>query len=111
VVICFLTADLLELCSNGVKAKRRTGPNVAEKLRKRLDDLAAAPTMADCRKLPGRCHELKGDRDGVLAIDLGSGRRLLFRPAHDVVPRKPDGGLDWFGVTRVTIVAVEDYHE
>ena len=36
--------------------------------------------------------------------------RLLFEPAHDPLPRKPDGGLDWAGVTAIRILGVEDYH-
>lgn len=43
-------------------------------------------------------------------MDLVGGDRLIFEPADDPVPRKPDGGLDWRLVTAVRILGVEDYH-
>lgn len=63
------------------------------------------------RGLPGRCHELKADRQGQLAIELHGGKRLILAPNHDPVPCKPDGGLDWARVTCVTIIEVVDYHD
>jgi len=57
-----------------------------------------------------RCHELKGDRTGQLSLDLDHPYRLIIEPAHDPIPRKPDGGLDWNKVTAVMIVGVEDTH-
>lgn len=63
------------------------------------------------RRLPGRCHELKGELAGILSLDLRHPYRLLFEPADEPVPVKPDGGLDWAGVTAVRILGVEDTHE
>jgi len=45
------------------------------------------------RALPGRCHELHGNLDGVLSLDLEHPYRLLFEPTEPP-PRLPDGGLD-----------------
>lgn len=76
-----------------------------------MDDLHAAETLADFRTLPqARCHELKGDRSGQLSLKLKHPYRLIITPAHDLVPRKEDGGLDWTQVTAVYILGVEDYH-
>jgi proteic killer suppression protein len=36
--------------------------------------------------------------------------RLIFRPDHDPVPQRSDGGIDLAAVTAVIIVAIEDYH-
>lgn len=80
----------------------------AKKIALRLQQLAAAPTLADMRDLPGRCHQLPGDLDGLLAVDVHHPYRLLFRATTQV--RKYDGGLDWSLVEGVTIVRVEDYH-
>lgn len=44
-------------------------------------------------------------------MDLDHPYRLIFEPAHDPLPQKDDGGLDWFQVTAITIVGVEDTHE
>lgn len=83
----------------------------AKLIRRRLDDLKAAPTLEVMRSLPGRCHELKGDRAGQLSMDLDGPYRLLFAPAHNPVPKKSDGGLDWTHVTAVMLVGVVDTHE
>lgn len=80
-------------------------------IRRRMDDLRAAETLVDFRTLPqARCHELKGDRHGQLSLQLKHPYRLIITPAHDPIPRKDDGGLDWTQVTAVLILEVVDYH-
>ena len=83
----------------------------AKLIRRRLDDLRAALSLEVMRNWPGRCHELKGDRTGQLSLDLDGPYRLLFRPAHEPPPEKPDGGLDWKQVAAVIIVGVVDTHD
>ncbi len=83
----------------------------AKLIRRRMDELRAALNLEVMRKLPGRCHELRGDRHGALSIDLDGPYRLLFRPANEPVPTKQDGGLDWKGVTAIIIVGVENTHD
>jgi proteic killer suppression protein len=73
--------------------------------------LQAVDNLEMMRYLPGRCHELKGDRSGQLSLDLDHPYRLIFEPANNPAPRKADGGLDWKGVTAVVIIGVEDTHE
>ena len=55
------------------------GPIRAKKINQRLALLRAAETLADIRNFPGRCHELKGDRAGQLALDLDHPYRLILR--------------------------------
>ena len=87
------------------------GPRMAEKLQQRLSELAAVETLEDMRCLPGaRCHELTGELEGALAVDLVHPYRLLFTPDHDPIPQKEDGGLDWTSVTAICIVDYVDYH-
>jgi plasmid maintenance system killer protein len=81
----------------------------AKRLRQRLDDLAAAPSLAAMRALPGGCHELRGDLAGLLALKLDGGRRLVIKPNHNPTPAKDDGGLDWTKVTKIVVTAIEDY--
>lgn len=83
----------------------------AKLIRRRLDDLHAAPDLETMRHLPGRCHELKGDRALQLSVDLDGPYRLIVYPAHNPIPLKPDGGLDWRKVTAVVIKEVVDTHE
>jgi plasmid maintenance system killer protein len=83
----------------------------AKLIRRRLDDLRAAPNLEVMRNLPGRCHELRGDRAGQLSIDLDGPYRLLFASAHNPQPNKPDGGLDWKRVTAILLVGVVNTHD
>jgi len=79
---------------------------------RRLDDLKAADCLNVFRDFPSaRCHELKGNRKGQLSIDLLHPRRLIFKPADDPIPKKPDGGLDWKGVRSIKILEVVDTHD
>lgn len=75
-----------------------------------MKQLQAADTLADMRLLPGRCHELRGDRAGELAVSLDGPYRLIFQPANDPIPTLPDGGLDWSQVTAICIIEVVNYH-
>ncbi len=101
----------LEKDLNDMKAMvRKYGTQRASKLGQRLGQLADASSLADFRNLPGRCHELKGQLKGQLALDLDGPYRLLFEPAHEPVPKTEDGGLDWGSVTRVKILEIVDYH-
>ena len=90
--------------------QKKHGAVRARKISQRLSTLQAAETLEDMRTLPGRCHELTGDRAGQLALDLDGPFRLIFEPDHEPIPRRDDGGLDWTAVTAVTIIGVEDYH-
>lgn len=80
-------------------------------IRRRLDDLRAAPNLDAMRNLPGRCHELKGDREFEISLDLDGPYRLILYPAHNPIPLKPDLGLDWKKITAVLIKEVVDTHE
>jgi plasmid maintenance system killer protein len=93
------------------KLVRRHNTQRAKLIRRRLDDLKAASYLEVMRNLPGRCHELKGNRAGQLSLDLDGPFRLLFRPEKEPPPAKPDGGLDWTQVTAVVLVGVVDTHD
>jgi plasmid maintenance system killer protein len=109
--IGFSSEKFKKLCNRQELLVRKHGPERAKRIRQRLDDLDAAATLEDFRFLPGRCHALTGDLDGLLSLDLDGPYRLYFRPDHDPLPSKPDGGLDWSKVTAVTIERVFDPHE
>jgi plasmid maintenance system killer protein len=108
--INFTSRKIEKLCNSSKKMRGELGEREGKVLQQRLAEMKASDTLEDLRKMPGRCHELAGDRKGQLAVDLVHPRRLLFVPDHDPVPKKPDGGLDWQQVTRVTIVGIDDYH-
>lgn len=110
--ISFSNRKLGKLANSDREATKAFGKPSARKLRLRLDDLDAAASLEDMRHLPAaRCHELKHDRKGELAVDLHGGLRLIFKPDHEPPPAKPDGGLDWTQVTAITVTAITDYHD
>ena len=109
--ILFSSEKLQKEFNNQKRLVKQHGPNRAKRIRRRLDDFRAANILEDIRNLPGRCHELRGDRSGQLSLDLDHPYRLIFEPANDPIPRKADGGLDWTAITAVVIIGVEDTHE
>lgn len=110
--IIFKTKKLQKECNDQKRLVRTHGLRRAKLVRRRLDELRAASSLEDIRRLPGpRCHELKGNRSGQLSVDLDHPYRLVFKPANDPLPEKPDGGLDWGSVTTIEINAIEDTHE
>lgn len=96
-----------------LRKKYRGNTRRCRLIRARLDELADADTLAVMQTLPqARCHQLKGNRAGQLAVKLDRGYRMVFEAADDPVPQKPDGGLDWSKVTVIRILKLaEDYHE
>ena len=99
------------LCLDPRRLQRRYGERRADLIIQRLAEMLAVETLADLRRLPGpRCHELVGSRRGQLSVDLDFPYRLLFEPAHNPIPRKPDGGLNWRKVTMVRILEISDTH-
>jgi len=109
--IYFKTRKLQKLCSKKILATREFGTKSARKLQQRLMELQAAETLEDISKLPPvRCHELRGNRKGQLAVNLAEGFRLVFIPTKNPVPTKESGGLDWRQVTEIEIIAIENYH-
>ncbi len=111
VEILFQDQKLAKECNNEALLIRKHGPMRAKLLGRRLDDLRAADNLEILRSLPQvRCHELKGDRAGTLAVNLDHPYRLIFEPANDPPPRKSDGGLNWASITVIRVLTVEDYH-
>ena len=109
--ILFESAAAAEKYNDEKRLVRLHNVQRAKLIRRRLDDLRAAPTLETMRNLPGRCHELKGDRALQVSIDLDGPYRLILYPAHNPVPLKPDGGMDWKKVTAITIKEVRNTHE
>jgi len=93
------------------KTMSKTFGKMAKKINQRMKELSGVETLSDMQLIPAaRCHELKGDKDGMLAVDVSGNYRLIFEPYHNPLPEKEDGGLDWQQVTEIRILTVEDYH-
>ena len=101
--------ELERLCHDERYAKGKLGLPGMKKLRKRMAELEAAPTVGD---LPpaGNPHPLKRDLDGHFAIELDGGRRLVFKP-NEPIPKDDRAHIDWRRVSRITITHIGDYHD
>lgn len=87
------------------------GANRAKRLGVRLSAMLAALNLEALRNVPGRIHELKGDRRGQFAADLDGPFRLIFEPVLSEKERKDYvGGFNWSLITHVRVLDVENYH-
>lgn len=105
----FKTFQLAKLCANDKLLTRTFGADVAKQIRLRLAHLEMVPTLDGMRMLPGRCHELRNDRSGYLAVRLDRMSRLVFRPADQA--KRTEAGLVWSSVTEIVVTEITDYHK
>lgn len=109
-VINFNTRKLEKELTDSKQLLKRYG-QLAKKINQRMAELRAADTLAVMATLPqARCHELQGGRKGQFAVDISVNYRLIFKPDHDPVPTKDDGGIDWNSITIISIEEIDDYH-
>ena len=110
--IIFKNSKFQKICENYKLAQKNYGLRLSKLLFKRLSEIKAATSLEVLRILPqARCHELRENRKGQLAVDLQHPKRLIFTIANNPKPVKKDGGLDWSKVTAVRIIGIEDYHK
>jgi len=109
--ISYTNKQMQKLCTSEKEMQGKLGPRMAGVLKRQLAAIEAASTLEELWAVPQtRCHEMKGDRQRQISIDLVHPRRLYIVPDHDLVPTKEDGGLDRTAVTRVLIVGIDDPH-
>jgi len=107
----FERSKLKKQCSTDSKGRRTWGADNWKLMKRRLAVLDAAPDLSSMKGLPGRCHQLTGDRAGQYALSLWGSYRLVFRPDHEPIPRLKDGGISETEITKILIVEVVDYHD
>jgi len=110
VEISFASRKLQKVCESEKELRKSYGSDGAKKAMRRLTDLRAAATLEDMRNLPGRIHELTGDRSGQLAIDLAGGRRLIIAPTDGWPAEKGEGAHVWTTIDAVQVLEITDYH-
>ena len=108
--ISYANRRIEKICTDEKAARKELGHDGAKVLRKRLDQMRYVESLEDLRLQAGGWHELVGDRKGELACSLTKLKRLVFMPANDPIPTKPDGGLDWSKITAVMNIEIVDYH-
>jgi len=109
--INFKTQKLEKIFNSAKKLNKKYGERIGKLIQRRMAVLRAAPTLKEVsHRRPERRHELEGNRKGAFAVDLDHPYRLIFKPNHNPLPLKNDGGVDLSKVTSITILGVEDYH-
>lgn len=106
--VLFSDPHLRDICASDREMRRAFGQVRARKVQQRLRQLHVAETLEDMRTMAGRCHLLKGDREGYLALDLDGPYRLIFKPTKWMEDNS--GGLDWLAVQSVVVSEIVDYH-
>lgn len=108
--ISFSDRTLKKVVNDDRKLIKKYGQKRANLIRRRLDSLHAAETLEDVRHVPGRFHELTGDRKGQWACDLDQPYRLIFVPHEDPIPTDEDGKYIWIEIKGVDVTEITDYH-
>ncbi len=79
---------------------------------RRMKVLAAVNALLDVpHQPPERCHQLIGDRDEQFTVAIKNEWRIVFKPKHEPIPRKKDGGIDLSKITTIEILWIGDYHD
>jgi plasmid maintenance system killer protein len=102
--LAFETKSIRSLCEKPKKAESKLGMKAANKLKRRLADLIAAPTASDI--FAGRPTIQKGNPHERMSVQLGEGFSLVFVANHNQNPVK-GGAVDWSKVNRIRIVGIE----
>jgi len=76
----------------------------------RLSDMRDVHSLEAVKNLPGKYHELKGNRKGQWSCDLDQPYRLIFKPHENPIPSSPDGYYLWIEIKGVEIIEIVDYH-
>ena len=109
--IAFRTGKLSRIFNSAELLRAEYGKEQAAVIMRRIMFLKAAPNLENVPHTPPtERHELKGRRKGEFAVTLKQPYRLTFKPNHEPVPLKDDGGIDLKRVTAILILDVEDYH-
>lgn len=108
--ISFSDRTLKKVVNDDRKLIKKYGQKRANLIRRRLDSLHAAETLEDVRHVPGKFHELTGDRKGQWACDLDQPYRLIFVPHEDPVATDEDGKFIWTEIKGVDVTEITDYH-
>ena len=110
-IVNFKTKKLGKTFNSAKELAREYGKKNSRAIMRRMAVIRAAVHLGEIsHKSPTRRHELTGSQKGEFAVDLDHPFRLVFKPNHNPLPVKDDGGLDLSKITNITILRVEDYH-
>lgn len=96
--ITFKPNKLGKICTDSSVTRKTYNLEMAEKIAQRMEELEAADSVDMLLQFQiGRCHPLKGNRQGQFAMDLVQPFRLVFEKVKNTVQI-------------VKILEIEDYH-
>jgi proteic killer suppression protein len=110
VQISFTDKKLEKLANDYRKCQKELGQIRAKLFTKRLLELQTAQTLEDVRNLPGKYHELTGNRKGQWACDLDQPYRLIFTPHENPIPTNESGQYIWLEIKGVEVIEIVNYH-
>ncbi|GHU42375.1 hypothetical protein FACS1894111_06230 [Clostridia bacterium] len=94
----FKTNKLKKQCTVYSISVKEYGKNRADKIAQRMNELQASDSVDELIQYSiGRCHALKGNREGEFAMDLVHPYRLIFEKCNHIVEL-------------IRITSIEDYH-
>lgn len=71
--------SIQKICTNASSATEKYGPEMAEKIHLRIDQIKASDNVEQMILFHiGRCHGLQGKRKNQYAMDLVHPQRLIF---------------------------------
>lgn len=108
--IDFRNDHLQRLCNETAYAIKKLGSKSAQKLQRRLSDISAASNVLELPNA-GRPHALDGKKKGQFAVDLDGAMRLTFISDNQPTPIVGKDNVNWSKVTKIKIIAIEDYHD
>lgn len=86
-------------------ALRHMGRKRTSIYQKRIQDILVANNFSQLKNVPGRFHELVGNRKGQWACDLDQPYRLIIKGAE------PDKVVVWTEVNEAEVLEIVDYHK
>lgn len=108
--IIFANKKLEKYANSFSDAQKKLGNDRATKYHQRLGDIRDAESFNDLQFLPGKFHNLSGDRKGQWACSLDHPYRLIFEPAVKPVPTNEHGTPILKEMKIVDIIEIVDYH-
>ena len=107
--ILYSTKKIAKTFSTEKLLVKTYGPAIARKLTLRLNQIRASDSLGMMvAQHIGRCHALRGQRDGQYAFDLEHPFRLIVEPVYSDPSTK--AAKDITQVKIIEIMEVTDYH-
>ena len=101
--VFFKTERLAILLGVQQNRVREFGPDGANRIDLRLQQLMGVPTLAAMTAMPGLCRELNSSQPGYFAVDVSPHCRLTFHPTDIGQRGELNVGREWHSIESITI--------